>query len=497
MKNYRNLLLILILFTWIGCGKSDTDSSENQEREKPQSRQTIELDTSSISTDYQKNTKYLVVTSNTYWAISGVTEWCIPSPLNGKAGTTRVTIHIDENASSEDRNTTLVFNGSRTTASVTISQKQKDALIIAPTDYPIPVQGGTINVEVQANIDFTVEIPERYQSWIHSVDSRSMTVSNFIFTIDANEEGKERTGEIIFFDNNSPANQETITIKQAGITAIEIPDPYFKAYLISHFDEDHNGEISSKEAEQIWSIDCSNKGITSLKGIEHFPNLLSLNCDGNPLTDIDISQCKTLISLLCRNTQITNLDIQNHPTLSFLYCDDSPITNLGNSLPATLTYLSCNNTQITHLDVSQCVDLEYLYCSGTQISELDISRCLALKYLRCGDTRISHLNLANNSVLERLWCENTLIRNLDVTPCILLEILDCENLQLTNLDVSRCAPLTTLQCANNYLSTIDLTSNKYLRDIDCDPMASLKTIYLNKGQSYMSDIPTTTQVIYK
>lgn len=82
--------------------------------------------------------------------------------------------------------------------------------------FEVPQEGGTIDVEVKSNIDFTYSIPEEFQSWIHLTGgkgSRALTSHNLSFTIDASEEYEKREGQIIITSANK---EEIITVYQGG-----------------------------------------------------------------------------------------------------------------------------------------------------------------------------------------------------------------------------------------------------------------------------------------
>jgi len=56
----------------------------------------------------------------------------------------------------------------------------------------------------------------------------------------------------------------------AGAQHISIPDTTFKAYLLENFDTNNDGEISVEEARTVRKIECTDKPLTSLQGIEYF-----------------------------------------------------------------------------------------------------------------------------------------------------------------------------------------------------------------------------------
>jgi len=73
---------------------------------------------------------------------------------------------------------------------------------------------------------------------------------------------------------------------------VNIPDANFKAYLVGNSEINTNGdsEISVAEAQAFTGlINCSNKDIYNLTGIEAFINITKLRCNTNKLTSLDIS----------------------------------------------------------------------------------------------------------------------------------------------------------------------------------------------------------------
>ncbi len=82
---------------------------------------------------------------------------------------------------------------------------------------------------------------------------------------------------------------------------VVIPDPNFKAYLLEHFDKNKDGQISLAEAKAVKEIDCSGRNIKDLTGIEHFKNLISLNCSDNQLDEVILHQNSKINWLACKN----------------------------------------------------------------------------------------------------------------------------------------------------------------------------------------------------
>jgi Leucine-rich repeat (LRR) protein len=155
---------------------------------------------------------------------------------------------------------------------------------------------------------------------------------------------------------------------------VNIPDTNFKNALISMgVDANEDGEISYTESEAITFLDISYRFILDSTGIEAFINLDSLDCTGNQLTSLDVSNNPSLKQLGCANNQLTGLDVSGLIGLTDLDCGVNQLTNLNVSDCDALIYLFCSINNLTSLDISDCNRLQQLYCGGNPLTSLDIS----------------------------------------------------------------------------------------------------------------------------
>lgn len=107
------------------------------------------------------------------------------------------------------------------------------------------------------------------------------------------------------------------------LSSYNFPDEAFWEYL-KKFDINHDNKLASVERNVVKKINVNNKGITTLEGIEHFPELEKLYCSKNNLTSLDVSKNAVLMYLNCKNNQLTslnvestNIDIINNPYSGF------------------------------------------------------------------------------------------------------------------------------------------------------------------------------------
>ena len=245
----------------------------------------------------------------------------------------------------------------------------------------------------------------------------------------------------------SGEGENGIAVQSAGVAIdnTNFPDANFRTF-VKNFDTNKDDSLSDTEIAAVEEIDCYDKGISNLKGIEYFTALRSLNCGYNQLTALDVSKNTTLTKLYCKNNQLTVLDVSKN---------------------TALTYLRCNRNQLTSLDVSKNTALTKLYCSTNQLTSLDVSKNTALTKLDCYNNQLTSLDVSKNTALTGLNCGYNQLTALDVSKNTALTWLGCAGNQLTALDVSKNTALTELDCDKNQLTSLDV-SNTDMDELDCD-----------------------------
>ena len=247
-------------------------------------------------------------------------------------------------------------------------------------------------------------------------------------------------------EESQPEGENGIAVQSAGVAIdnTNFPDANFRT-VVENFDTNKDGSLSDTEIAAVEAIDCHDKGISNLKGIEYFTSLDYLDCCGNQLTALDVSKNTSLKILDCIYNQLTTLDVNKNTALNKLWCGDNPLTTLDVSKNTALIDLYCGCNQLTALDVSKNTALTKLNCSGNQLTALDVSKNTALTKLDCGSNQLTALDVSKNTALTGLNCGYN---------------------QLTALDVSKNTALTDLDCDKNQLTSLDL-SNTNMDDLDC------------------------------
>lgn len=140
---------------------------------------------------------------------------------------------------------------------------------------------------------------------------------------------------LIFFLINLPASPAWAG--DVEINATNFPDATFRTYVSTEFDENNDATLSQEELDAVTNIDVRSKGITTLKGVEHFTNLRLLHCGSNQLTSLNVSQNTRLENLYCSENQLIALDVSQNTDLTDLDCSENKLTSLDCTNNVSLT----------------------------------------------------------------------------------------------------------------------------------------------------------------
>ncbi len=244
-----------------------------------------------------------------------------------------------------------------------------------------------------------------------------------------------------------------------SVSETNFPDANFRRYVSKNINGASDGWLTEKELKPVTVIYVGERGISSLKGIEFFSSLVSLICEENSLTELDVSKNTKLEALDCDFNNLTELDISNNTELESLVCNENDLTTLDLSKNSKLGTLNCEENELTELDLSGCPELQKLNCSSNKLTELDLSVCPKVRDLECTNNKLT---------------------TLDVSVCRELLILKCSKNQLVSLNTSGCTSLDTIDCSNNALTSLDLSTNTLIRKLNVQDNTRVVTAEGNK-----------------
>lgn len=279
-------------------------------------------------------------------------------------------------------------------------------------------------------------------------------------------------------------------------------DANFKAYCISSFDINGDGEISMGEAERVTEISVRTDNIYSLGGLEYFHNLVTLRCYGSEhpygdthddewdnlgycigkLESIDISNNTALVELVCSCNKLTSLDVSRNTLLKRIYCAHNDLSGLDVRNNTVLETLDCSRNHLTSLNLRYNTNLINLSCSFNEFTTLDVTNNVSLSYFECEMNHITSLDVTRNLALYNLWCWGNELSTIDLSNNSALERLHISNNPLINLDLSNNTSLEVLYCHSTLLTSLDLSNNPNLDFLICYFMPNLEKIILRSGQ---------------
>ncbi|HET8810758.1 MAG TPA: T9SS type A sorting domain-containing protein [Flavobacteriaceae bacterium] len=260
---------------------------------------------------------------------------------------------------------------------------------------------------------------------------------------------------------------------------ITVPDPNFKAELVSLFDSNVDGEIQSTEVGGFsGTLYLNNKNISDLTGIEYLKDLTELYCSDNNLTSLDLSQNTELEFLWAPNNQLTSLNVSKNMKLKTLIVNNNQLTSLNIDNNINLENLSCSNNQLSSLNLTQNIELGNLSCSFNQLTNLNVNQNVLLQNINCGYNQLTSLDISQNIDLTYLSCSNNLLTVLDLRNGNLqnLELYAQNNPNLICIFVD-----DALYAENNpfFIAVVDNNSSFVDSEAECDALNSNPTDIVN------------------
>ena len=273
----KKLWFFLAMFVCVlaSCsdGGSDDPSNPTPKPEEVKTEITIDSNivTNGLSFDAETGEKYLSFSVNANWTLSiasttSGTTWCKASATSGSKGSSKVKFTVDENASYDDRSVSITIKAGTVSKTFTITQKGADAMLVTTAKYEVAQEGGKIEIEVKANIDYQFVVSETVKDWITETKSKSrgLTTYKHSFDIAMNEDAEKREGEITF---KSGDKVETVKVYQAGGAIILLTQD---EYIVSDAGEmitvdiKSNIEFGVQMPDVDWIVDeASSRGMSS------------------------------------------------------------------------------------------------------------------------------------------------------------------------------------------------------------------------------------------
>ena len=267
--------------------------------------------------------------------------------------------------------------------------------------------------------------------------------------------------------------------------------------MLALFDDDEDGEISIIESENVQNVNCSNRSISDLTGLEVCPNLKYLNFNSNNVSIVNLPNLAKLETIVAYGNPIDRLVVNNDTALTALYLQDVN-TNALSDVELTIDgydqaetlYLAFAGTKynrlclvhsdvLTSYDISENIQLVKLRAYGnSKITGVDVSTLTSLVFLSIGNCALTALDVSTNTALTQLYCHNNKLTSLNVDNNRELVILRCEGNQLPTLRITNNTLLEKVNVADNQLLNLNVRQNTVLTSLNVSGNAGITALAL-------------------
>ena len=172
-------------------------------------------------------TQKVSFSSNRPGTASSSEPWCkaaVVPKLNSEGGGT-VTITCAPNTTYDSRIATVTIKAGELMEVITVTQDKNLELLVDNQEFNVDFHAQVIRIDVQASVDYSIEIEESARSWLSVSETRALSSNNLELDVAANEAFYDRIGQITLRQVNGSLCQ-TIVVRQNN--AYISPEPHFR-----------------------------------------------------------------------------------------------------------------------------------------------------------------------------------------------------------------------------------------------------------------------------
>lgn len=193
-------------------------------------------------------------------------------------------------------------------------------------------------------------------------------------------------------------------------------------------DVNGDGEISSQEALQIYSLDFYPGEISNLDGIESFENLKVLNLSSNDLLKFEHIDLPNLEKLDLLDNHISILNIDNLQNLKDFRIQQNKLKVLAIHGLKKLESINYSFGELKDLNLENLPSLNYLHIANNKLSgHKNFNHLKNLKTLYLSDNNLKSIKIDGLTMLRDLRIENNKISKIRKKMIDQLDIFECYN----------------------------------------------------------------------
>ena len=194
----------------------------------------LTVNPSSLSFTDAGGSQTITLTSNKAWSASSSQTWCKVSPSAGEDATeSRITIACDANTTYDERSCAVTFTCAEKTVTVNVTQATNQGLIAGQTSFELTKAAQQLEIPVQANVQFSVEVAANAKDWIKYNTTKGLTTSTVVLDIAENKAYDSREGQVTIKQEGGSLSS-TIRIRQTQLDGLFITKPEYHLSNESH-----------------------------------------------------------------------------------------------------------------------------------------------------------------------------------------------------------------------------------------------------------------------
>lgn len=180
----------------------------------------LNVQQSELSFTKEGGSQSISLSTNKDWTASASASW-VKVTSSGTSSATSISVTVDPNPEYDDRTATITIKAEDQTKTVSIKQSTNLGLLVTKNKYELTNDAQTIEIEVQANVEFEYSIDDACKGWITTSATKALSSSKVKFDIAKNDSYDNREGKIVFKQKGG-ALTETVTISQSQINGLFI-----------------------------------------------------------------------------------------------------------------------------------------------------------------------------------------------------------------------------------------------------------------------------------
>ena len=232
MKRILFLLSVIGALTLNACEPEPNDpGTSNQPQPQPQPQPVLadpqlSVTPESIVFSREGGNQTVSISANRAWTVSASDSWVSVTPASGDASESplSVTVSASANADYDGRSATLSIIMGDLTQTVTVLQTANLGLILTTKAYELTSDAQTIDIEVQANVEFAVSISD---DWVKHTGTKALTSKTLTFGVEENESYDGRSATITIKPQDGSVPEQVVSVRQAQKDALIVTDTSF------------------------------------------------------------------------------------------------------------------------------------------------------------------------------------------------------------------------------------------------------------------------------